>query len=641
MCGISGVFDPTGNLPSHGRDQCQAMNDYMVHRGPDGGGLVEAPGCVLGHRRLSIIDLEGGVQPMLSADQAVGLVFNGEIYNFPELRKELTALGTVFRTRSDTEVLLEGYRAWGEKVVEKLRGMFAFVLHDRAANKVFGARDPIGKKPLFLCMKGTTLYFTSEPGALVACGAASGSLAAEAVQVYFNLGYVPAPYGMYSGVTKVAAGQAFRYAADGFKQWTYWELPSAPSAFSETQALERLESYLEKAVSLRMVSDVPLGAFLSGGVDSNLVVATMAGQSSQPVRTFCAGFGEHAALAGVRDERELAAEAAQAYGAVHEEIRLQPDDAIGLLPHLVARLGEPLADPSCIPTFLVCRAARKHVTVALTGDGGDEPFGGYSFRYLPYLLEQRLRGGLLGSMLRPAAQGLAGLWPESDGLPRPLRLRTLFRNLATGPLEAFFMDQALLELDQKGLRPNLRASGNPALDHMRKLFDGPFAHRDALTRALYVDARLYMCENVLVKADRMSMANSLELRSPLLDQDLLAFAFSLPPSYKIRGKECKRLLRLLARRKVPEKILDQPKTGFSLPYDQYLRKQWRGVFEDAVLGEGYPHSGSLCAEYLDMDHLRQCWREFQAGRNRHLRFLWAAFIFTLWSRPAKANQQAT
>jgi asparagine synthase (glutamine-hydrolysing) len=273
--------------------------------------------------------------------------------------------------------------------------------------------------------------------------------------------------------------------------------------------------------------------------------------------------------------------------------------------------------------------------VALTGDGGDEPFGGYSFRYLPYLLEDRIRRSAPGALMSPLSAGLAGLWPHGDGLPRFLRLKTLFRNLAGSPLEAFYLDQSLLGLAQEELAPGLRKRGNPALELMRGLFEGPLRGREALTKALYVDARLYMCENVLVKADRMSMANSLELRSPLLDQDLVAFAFSLPDRFKIRGGECKWLLRRLAKDRVPPHLLDQPKTGFSLPYDAYLRGPWKANFERVVFAAASP-----CAEWLDMDRVKRQWEAFQGGRNAPLRFLWAVFIFALWRTEARAEGAA-
>jgi asparagine synthase (glutamine-hydrolysing) len=374
-------------------------------------------------------------------------------------------------------------------------------------------------------------------------------------------------------------------------------------------------------------------------VDSNLVVSSMARQSRLPVRTFCAGFGEKAALAGVRDERELAAEAARAYGAEHEEIRLDASSAEGLLPELARRMQEPLADPSCIPTYLICRAARKRVTVALTGDGGDEPFGGYSFRYLPFLLERRIRAAAPGFLMSPAAPAfrmLAGLWPHGDGLPRFLRLKTLFRNLGSDPVAAFYLDQSLLGLGQEALAPSLRKAGNPALEHMRALHGGYHAS-DPLTRMLYVDARLYMCENVLVKADRMSMANSLELRSPLLDQDLVAFAFSLPDRFKIRDGECKFLLRRLAAERTPPRLLDQPKTGFSLPYDAYLRGPWKPLFESRVFGGG--GSAAACGEFLDLADVKRKWEAFLGGRNAPLRFLWAVFTFALWHAEAAEGRR--
>ena len=628
MCGISGIFNPRDPLGPDALPACQRMNQAMLYRGPDQGGFHQDEGLVLGHRRLSIVDLSSGQQPMHSGCGGLVVVFNGEIYNFIELRRELEGLGHVFRTRSDTEIILEGYKAWGKSVLDRLRGMFAFALFDRRERTLFGARDPLGKKPLFYRIAGDTLYFASDLNALRASGVDCGPISAEAAALYFSLGYVPAPHCIFSGVRKLAAGEAFRHSPKGFETWTYWDLDlgAVDNSMTEAAAVERLEGMLDGAVSRRLVSEVPLGAFLSGGIDSNLVVSTMARVSKDPVKTICAGFGERTALPGVRDERDMAAAAAAHYGSIHEEIRIAPDGE-DLLPALMGFLGEPLADPSIIPTYLVCREARKRVTVVMTGDGGDEPFGGYSFRYLPHLREERVRAGVPGALLGPLASAVGGLAGLLPGLGR---LRTPMRNLAVGAGEAFYLDQCLWAGEKGLLGPSLEKHRNSARDLVLSLY-GRASGRDELTRMLYVDTRLYMCEDVLAKADRMSMANSIELRSPLLDQDLVSFAFTLPGSLKIKDGECKRPLRQLARGRIAPGLADQPKTGFSFPLESYLRGAWRPAFEAAVFAPD-----SALREHLDLDEVRDLWKRFQGGENGRLGFLWAAYVFALWAKSLTA-----
>jgi asparagine synthase (glutamine-hydrolysing) len=624
MCGISGIFDPRGPLGPDARAACERMNAAMLHRGPDQGGFHEDEGLVLGHRRLSIIDLSSGRQPMLSGCGRYAVVFNGEIYNFAELRRELEGLGHSFRTRSDTEILLEGYQAWGRGVLDRLRGMFAFALHDRRDRILFGARDPIGKKPLYYRLLGDTLYFASDLSALRASGADCGPVSKEAVALYFSLGYIPAPHTILSGARKLAAGEAFFHSPKGFETWIYWDigLRAEDASLDEAGVTKRLEGLLDGAVSRRLVSEVPLGAFLSGGIDSNLVVSSMARMSQERVKTYCAGFGERTALPGVRDEREMAAAAALHYGSVHEEIRVSPDGD-GLLASLMPFLGEPLADPSIIPTYLVCREARKRVTVVLTGDGGDEPFGGYSFRYLPHLREERVRRFLPGKLLGRLASVLGAM---AGFLPPLRRFRVPMRNLAVDSGEAFYLDQCLWAGEAGLLGPSLRKHRDAARDLVLALYRKA-SGRDELTRMLYVDTRLYMCENVLAKADRMSMANSIELRSPLLDQDLVSFAFTLPGALKIRGGECKAPLRRLARSRIAPGLADQPKTGFSFPLESYLRSGWKSGFEAAVFAPD-----SALREHLDLARVRDLWQRFQAGENGRVGFLWAAFVFALWAK---------
>ena len=353
MCGISGIFDPHGPLPENALAACRRMNAAMIHRGPDEEGFHQHDGLIFGHRRLSIIDLASGQQPMHSGCGNYSIVFNGEIYNFRELRDELRSLGHSFRTRSDTEVILEGYKAWGRKILERLQGMFAFVLYDKQRRLILGARDPIGKKPLYFARQGQALHFASELGALCAGGSVSKCISEEALGLYFCLGFIPAPYCIYSGAEKLAAGHAFEYSRGKLEQWQYWDIGlDAVSDLDETEGLQKLDALLRDAVNKRLLSEVPLGAFLSGGVDSNLVVSAMAKISNTPVKTFTAGSGARSKLPGVRDERDLAAAAAAHYGTVHTELDLSMHTG-SLLPELdrkSTRLNSSHSDRSRMPS---------------------------------------------------------------------------------------------------------------------------------------------------------------------------------------------------------------------------------------------------------------------------------------------------
>jgi asparagine synthase (glutamine-hydrolysing) len=633
MCGIAGIFNPNQQLHPEARDLCTRMTRAMQYRGPDEDGIHSDTHAVLGHRRLSIIDLSTGQQPMRAARGSCVLVFNGEIYNFQELRAQLAAEGYPFSTKSDTEVILAGYEKWGCAVVEKLRGMFAFAVYDPGRKCLFAARDPIGKKPFYYTITPDgDFYFASDMQGLAASEVLDGRLSSEAIGLYLNLGYIPAPHAVYRDAQKLKAGHALIYDPQGLRLWQYWDI-NLESMDSERESihLRRLGELLDQAVKSRLVAEVPLGALLSGGIDSNLVVAAMSKITEEPVKTYTAGFNQKAQLGGTRDERKLAASAARFYGTNHEEIPVEYN--LGeIAPALASYLGEPFADSSSIPTYLVCRAARKKVTVALTGDGGDEPFGGYSFRYIPHLLEEKIRRSMPRPLLHPLAHFLAPIWPTSPSLPRYLRLSTIFRNLSTSPLESFFMDQAICNGASPHLSGEFRNGRALALQLVSDLYNKA-SKRDELTRMLYVDAKLYMAEDVLVKADRMSMANSLELRSPLLDQDIISYAFALPSERKINQSRTKYLLRALAKDRVAPEIVNQPKTGFSIPIEQYLRTQYKDTFEERIL-----RPDSEIKHMMDLPHLHTIWQDFLTGENRNVPFLWAIFAFSLWLTEFHARQ---
>jgi asparagine synthase (glutamine-hydrolysing) len=599
------------------------MTRAMAYRGPDEEGFYHDRNVSLGHRRLSIIDLSSGQQPMQSCDGEQILVFNGEIYNFLELRAELADYP--FKTKSDTEVIIAGYWKWGMQVVDRLRGMFAFTIYDRRLNQIFASRDPLGKKPFYYHITKTgTFYFASDMQSLAASGMLPGKISHEAIQHYFTLGYIPAPLSIYQNVYKLKAGHALRYNSNELKTWSFWDIDfSAQAQYPEPILEEKLDDLLNRSVKRRLIADVPVGAMLSGGIDSNLVVSTMARQSTGTVRTFTAGFGEKTSMLGTRDERQAATAASEYYGVKHKNISISNEKEF-ILPKLLSYLGEPLADNSILPTYLICRAIRQHLKCALTGDGGDEPFGGYSFRYLPHLTEERIRNIVPCAALTPLAVILEKIWPIGEYLPHALRLNTIFRNLAVPSEQAFFLDQALRIVPDSPLLPEVVKGREAALQKVAELYNKG-AGRDELTRILYVDMKLYMAEDVLVKADRMSMANSIELRAPLLDSEIVEFAFSLPDRMKIRKKECKYLLRKLAARYVDPQILNLPKTGFSIPVESYMRNSWRSDFESRILSVD-----SDIFEFIDNIKMHAVWKNFLQGDNSQLSVLWSAYVLSMW-----------
>ena len=630
MCGICGIFN-TGKLPKEDASRiCIQMARAMVYRGPDEERFYQNDKIAFGQRRLNIIDSSFDLQTRSNQEDDIIIVFDGEIYNFTELRAELTEYE--FKTIGNPELVLAGYKKWGRQLVDKLRGGFAFAIYDKKQNFLFAARDHLGKKPLYyyITSKGT-FYFASDLKSLAASGILPGNISQKAIQYYFTLGYIPSPLSIYEGVYKLEAGHALQYNSNGLKTWPFWDIDlSIQNNYSETDLEEKLEGLLIKSVKRRMIADVPIGALLSGGIDSNLVTAVMARQSSNTIKTFTVGFDEKTTAIGTRDERQIAETTAQYYGASHQSLSLSNDDSV--LPRLMPYLGEPLADNSIIPTFLVCQSVREHLKCAMTGDGGDEPFGGYSFRYLPHLGEGRIRKYIPESILFPVSKIMGKIWPTFESLPRPLRLSTIFRNLSISREKAFLLDQAIRITSDQPLFPEILAGREEVLLRVKNLYNKGIA-RDELTRILYVDVKLYMTENGLVKSDRMSMANSLELRSPLLDSEIVEFAFSLPDKMKIRGRRCKYILRKLATKYVCPKILDIPKTGFSIPVENYLRGVWRSDFEKRVF-----HSDNPIAEFMDIERLKSVWDKFLKGSDVASKFLWTVYILSLWFREFHGRQ---
>jgi len=597
MCGITGIFE-TRNRSEISRAMLARMNESQHHRGPDEGSYHVEPGLGFGHRRLSIIDIATGQQPLFNEDGSVAVIFNGEIYNYQELIPELIGLGHVFRTKSDTEVIVHAWEAWGPSCVERFRGMFAFALWDRNQETLFLARDRLGVKPLhYALLPDGRVIFGSELKSLLVHGGFSLDLDPQAVEEYFALGYVPEPRTIFAGVMKLAPGHTilFRRGVPSTGQKQYWDVRfTLDNRLSEADACDELIARLHESVRLRLISEVPLGAFLSGGVDSSAVVAMMAGVSPDRVNTCSIAFSDPAF-----DESAWAATVAQRYGTRHFVDRVESED-FDLIDHLARMYDEPYADSSAIPTYRVCELARRHVTVALSGDGGDENFGGYR-RYRLHIAEERLRSALALSLRRPVFGLLGRAYPKADWAPRALRAKSTFQALARDSVGAYFHSVSILrdemrsELFSNIFKAKLR--GYNAIEVFRRHADA--AHTDdPLALVQYLDLKTYLVGDINTKVDRASMAHSLEVREPLMDHPLVEWLASLPSSLKVRGGEGKHLLKAAMEPHLPSDLLHRPKQGFAVPLAQWFRGPFRQRVNDAVLGERLEATGLFNRRYL-------------------------------------------
>ena len=621
MCGIAGIFD-LGGQREVDRELLSRMNQSQFHRGPDEGGLHTEPGVGLAHRRLSIIDLASGQQPMASEDGRLWVVYNGEIYNFRELASELTALGHHFRTHCDTEVILYAWRQWGERCVERFRGMFAFALYDREARSLFLARDRFGIKPLFYSeLPNGQLLFGSELKVLRAHPDLPRQLCVEAVEDYFALGYVPEPKTIYRDVHKLRPGHTLllRRGQPCPAQQRYWDIPFRPLAIASEQDLRsELLARLREAVKVRLVAEVPLGAFLSGGVDSSAVVAMMAGLQEDPVNTCAIGFD-----VAQFDETAYARQVAERYHTRHFEQTVSSDD-FGLLDELAALYDEPYADSSAIPTYRVCQLARQRVTVALSGDGGDEHLAGYR-RYRMHMQEERLRQALPLGLRRPLFGALGRLYPKADWAPRMFRAKTTFQALARNAVEAYLHSVSIFREDQRA------ALFSPALQRelqgyrVQQVFDEHAANSptdDPLSLIQYLDMKTYLVGDILTKVDRASMAHALEVRVPFLDHPLAEWVSGLPPTMKLRGSEGKYLLKKALEPHLPGDVLYRPKMGFGVPLARWFRGPLKERLRGDLLEGGLADSGLFNRAYL-----HRLVDEHQSGRRDHSAPLWTLLMF--------------
>jgi len=637
VCGIAGIFDGK-NKRAIDRGLIERMNSSLLHRGPDAGGVHLEPGLALGHRRLSIIDLSTGQQPLYNEDGSVAVVFNGEIYNFQELVKELAACGHSFRTRCDTEVIVHGWEQWGASCVTRFRGMFAFALWDRNRETLFLARDRLGVKPLYYAQLSDGCWiFGSELKALLVHPGLPRVIDPLAVEDYFAYGYVPEPRTIFKGVFKLSPGHtlSLKRGAPASQPVEYWDVPFKPvPAPSEHEAGEELIRRLRESVKLRLISDVPLGAFLSGGVDSSAVVAMMSGISAEPVVTCSISFGDPAF-----NESAYARKVADLYRTQHHVEQVDPDD-FSLVDRLATLYDEPYADSSAMPTYRVCELARKTVTVALSGDGGDESFGGYR-RYRLHVNEERVRSLLPLEQRRPVFGLLGWLYPKADWAPRVFRAKTTFEALARDSVEAYFHS---VSMQNDGMRRKLfserfrsELQGYAAVEVLKRhAARAPSDHPLSLIQ--YLDLKTYLVGDINTKVDRASMAHSLEVREPLMDHPLVEWVSSLPPDFKLRSGEGKVLLKKALAPYLPPEILYRPKMGFAVPLAQWFRGPLREPVRRAVLGPVLAETG-----WFNSSYLRRLLEEHQSGRRDHSTPLWTLLMFESFLRNvmgARATDEA-
>jgi asparagine synthase (glutamine-hydrolysing) len=622
MCGLTGIFDTVGQRPIDA-GVLTAMNDSIAHRGPDGDGFLLEPGIGLGHRRLAIIDLAGGKQPLFNETGDVGIVFNGEIYNYRETMAELVRLGHHFRTASDTEVIVHGWEEWGPACLDRLRGMFAFALWDRRRQSVFLARDRLGKKPLYYALlRDGQLVFASEMRAMLCHPGIERRIDPRAVEGYMALGYVPEPGSIYQGIRKLPAAHMLTVERGRPmpEPQRYWALKFAPTPMNEADAAMELIDRLREATRLRLVSDVPLGAFLSGGVDSSGVVAMMAGLKSEPVETFAIGFG------GAEDELGYAQAVADRYHTHHTAERSSVDylDAIDAQATI---FGEPFADSSAIPTGRVSELARRNVTVALSGDAGDELFAGYR-RYRFHMAAQKLRGRIPGAIRRPLFGLLGAVYPKLDRWPRWLRAKTTFQELAVDEAEGYY--RTVCKIPDAVRRTLLSPMLTSALGGYRPsdLIRNAMAEAgtdEPMARAQFADIQTYLVGDILTKVDRASMAHSLEVRAPLLDQELVEWAATVPPDLKIRSTGGKYIFKKALEPYVPHDNLYRTKQGFATSLAPQFRGDGAARVRERLCGALFQDSG-----LFDNDAVTAMVEQHASGAFDHNQAIWQLLMFDGW-----------
>ena len=626
MCGIVGIVDTRGARTIDSA-LVRRMNETQHHRGPDEGDVHTEPGVGFGHRRLSIIDLSSGQQPLFNEDHSVVVVFNGEIYNYQELMEELIGLGHGFRTRCDTEVIVHAWEEWGEACVERFRGMFAFGLWDRNQQTFFMARDRLGVKPLYYAvLPDGRLIFGSELKALRAVPELPREIDARAVEDYFAYGYVPEPKTIYSGALKLAPGYMLtvRVGQTVGAPTRFWDVPfKLHERMTEKDAEGELITRLREAVKIRLVAEVPLGAFLSGGVDSSAIVAMMAGLMKEPVNTCSIAFNDPAF-----DESKYAAQVAAQYHTNHHSDTVDTDD-YALLDTLADLYDEPYADSSAIPTYRVCQLARKRVTVALSGDGGDENLAGYR-RYKYAMAEHSVRSRIPAGLRKPVFGMLGKMYPKADWAPRMFRAKTTFEALSRDLVEGYFHGVSIMpdRMRAQLFSPTFQKSlqGYRAIDVMQE-HAARSPTDDPLSMIQYLDMKTYLPGDILTKVDRASMAHALEVRVPLLDHKLVEWISGLPADMKLHGTEGKYVFKKSLEKFLPDDILYRNKMGFAVPLAGWFRGPLKQRVRDSLLGPVLADCGIFNTGFLS-----EMVEQHQSGRRDYSASIWALLMFEAFLR---------
>ncbi|WP_020408729.1 asparagine synthase (glutamine-hydrolyzing) [Hahella ganghwensis] len=620
MCGIAGFTRFDQSVPSE--SVLKAMGDVIQHRGPDAYGIHAEEGVGLCHRRLSIVDLsEAGNQPMKSANGRYVIVFNGEIYNFLELREMLVEEGYPFQNRTDTEVILALYEKEGTKCLDKLNGMFAFAIWDRQEKSVFLARDRIGKKPLYYHFDGANLYFASELKSLLTIPEIPTEVRLDSVYDFFAYQYVPDPKTIFQDIYKLEPGHYLTLTGNHLLKQQYWDVTFANhTSKSEPELKQDLLQLLTDCTKRRMIADVPLGAFLSGGIDSSGVVALMAQNSDKPVKTCSIGFDEKKF-----NETEFARVIAEQYHTEHHEFTVH-QNVKDNLEKIVSFFDEPFADPSLVPTYFVSELARQQVTVAVAGDGGDEVFAGYE-KYSIDDIENRLRSKFPRFLRKKVFPHLANLLAKSNNtLCR--KGKTLLTSLSLEPEMGFYLSNA--QIDDRQWERLVSDDTRKQLGsyHPSKITTDAY-HRadgeDHVAKILYTDMKTYLPGGILVKVDRMSMANSLEVRAPILDKEVLEFSGTLPSSLKFRNGEKKYILKETFKQLLPDEVLYRKKMGFSVPLATWLRTELRELASDYLF-----HKGEGIQQFFNMDEVKNMWTQHQNEKADHSAVLWSMLMFQMW-----------
>ncbi len=617
MCGICG-FAYAGNEKDMDKHTLRLMNAALEHRGPDDQGEWFGQNAALAMRRLSILDIEHGHQPMTNEDGSIVVVFNGEIYNFSDIKTQLIKLGHTFKTNCDTEVIVHAYEQYGDDALSYFNGMFAFALYDIKRRRLLLARDRLGIKPLFYTFRNGTLAFASELDSLYRSGTVRPDIDPCALDAFFTFLYIPAPDTIFSDAKRLRPGEKLVFENGSVKTERYWKLEFAPTTtWSLDRAADEYLALLTDSVRLRMISDVPLGAFLSGGIDSSSVTGILSMMNTAQTRTFTIGFDDTDA-----NEMEYARIAAEAFGTDHTEEIMKPD-AVELAASLVRHFGEPFADSSAIPTYLVSKLARQSVTVALSGDGGDELFAGYTW------LHMNRKVGAYRKLPAPLRQVVNTALKIAPGSPKLAKIQRFSRDSFLPPEQSFrrrqtcFDDELRASLYQEGFAKQVSACAVDRFEeHMSSV-----AHLSDDDRMLYQDTHMYLPDDILTKVDRMSMANSLEARVPLLDHRIVEFAASVPFSLKLKGNTSKLLVKRAVGDILPPELLKQRKQGFAIPIQRWFREDLRPHFEDTVLGEK-----SRCAAFIRPEVLRTMMEQHVLNKENYGHHLWTALILEHWLR---------